>query len=159
VTGAGTDRDATKGQAMIYHLVGAAEWDAGEYRPGSLDVEGFVHLSTGGQLLGTANRFYPGRTDLLVLVVDPAALPDLRWEPPAPGPDGAPYGGAPYGGAPYGGAPHGGAPDLLFPHSYTPLPAVAVVGAHPFPPGPDGRFTVLPAALAESGHWPSRPGG
>lgn len=123
------DGEPVNGEPVICHLVGAAEWRSGTYRPASLDTEGFVHLSTVAQLLGTANRFYPGRTDLLVLLVEPAALPDLRWEAPSPGPAGTT------------------APIGTFPHSYTALPPEAVVAVHPFPAGPDGRFTVLPPDL------------
>ncbi|MGF7233901.1 MAG: DUF952 domain-containing protein [Frankia sp.] len=123
------DVEPVEQNPVICHLVGATEWRSGTYRPASLDAEGFVHLSTVAQILGTANLFYAGRTDLLVLLVDPAALPDLRWEAPSAGPDGA------------------AAPTGRFPHSYTALPADAIVAVHPFPPGPDGRFTTLPPEL------------
>ncbi len=69
----------------LYHLVGSAEWSAaqaaGEYRPASLDREGFIHLSTQAQWVGAANRFYRGRTDLLLLEVDADRLgAEVRFE-------------------------------------------------------------------------------
>lgn len=103
----------------------------GEYRPGasyraaSLGVEGFVHCSDFGTVHLPANRLFAGRTDLLLLVIDPAKLDvPLRWEPGSPpSPDG-----------------------VWFPHIYGPIPPAAVVAVHDFPPTPEGFR--LPAALA-----------
>ena len=69
----------------LYHLVASAEWNAaqtaGEYRPASLEKEGFIHLSTSAQWVGAANRFYRGRTDLLLLEVDAGRLgAEVRFE-------------------------------------------------------------------------------
>jgi uncharacterized protein (DUF952 family) len=133
--------------SMICHLVGQADWAAGAdgYRPASLAAEGFVHFSTPTQALATANRYYRGRTDLLLLVVDPTRLSSpLRYEPPAP-PSAAP---APSAATAVPTAP-GPAPAAtagqLFPHLYGPIDAAAVVAAHPFPADPDGGFSQLPA--------------
>jgi uncharacterized protein (DUF952 family) len=100
------------------------------YRPGepvhapSLDTEGFVHCSDFGTVHLPANRLFAGRTDLLLLEIDPAKLDvPLRWEPGVP-PD-----------------PNG----AWFPHVYGPIPPAAVVGVHEFPPG-DGGFR-LPDTL------------
>jgi uncharacterized protein (DUF952 family) len=113
---------------VILHIADRAEWEraraAGEVRPESLAAQGFVHCSDYGTLHLPANSFYAGRTDLLLLVIDPDQVP-VRWEegdPPVPG---GPW----------------------FPHVYGPIPVSAVVATHGFPPGPDGRFS-LPAALA-----------
>jgi uncharacterized protein (DUF952 family) len=111
---------------MILHICGRDEWPAeSEYRPPSLDTEGFVHCSDYGTVHIPAGMFYAGRTDLVLLVVDPDLLDvPVRWERPD------------------------GEPDLpWFPHVYGPIPERAVVAVHDFPPGPDGVFS-LPAALA-----------
>jgi uncharacterized protein (DUF952 family) len=64
----------------IFHIVSAGEWRAacevGRYAPESLAVEGFVHFSFGYQVAPTANRFYRDRPDLVVVEVDPNALPE-----------------------------------------------------------------------------------
>lgn len=85
-------------------------------RPPSLAAEGFVHLSTPEQVHVPAQALFPGRRDLVLLVVDPARLTDpVRLEPGRP--------------------PH---PDgLLFPHLYGPLPTAAVIAVVPYrPPAP-----------------------
>ena len=70
---------------MIYHILVSYEWeqakDCGFYQPISLDWEGFIHFSTLEQVIGTANRFYRGQTDLLLLEVDETKLSgELRYE-------------------------------------------------------------------------------
>jgi uncharacterized protein (DUF952 family)/GNAT superfamily N-acetyltransferase len=110
---------------VLVHLIEPAAWRAaladGTVRPPSLESAGFVHLSTPDQVQVPAERLYPGRRDLVLLVVDPARLSDLvRFE------DGVP-------------ADPGG---MRFPHLYGPLPVSAVVAVVPYrPPAP---FT-LPA--------------
>ncbi|WP_216212695.1 DUF952 domain-containing protein [Amycolatopsis aidingensis] len=115
---------------MILHICPAADWAAvppgGEYRAASLAEVGFIHCADRGTVHLPANRLFAGRTDLVLLEVDPAGLP-VRWEPgdpPAPG-------------------------EVWFPHVYGPIPRAAVRGVHEFPPGPDGRFR-LPDALTRS---------
>ena len=94
---------------VLVHLIEPAAWraalDEGAVRPPSLGDLGFVHLSTPDQVHLPAERLYPGRRDLALLVVDPARLTDpVRWEP--------------------------GDPDdpesMQFPHLYGPLPTSAV---------------------------------
>ena len=111
----------------LLHLTTRAEWDAahraGRYEAPSLRAQGFIHLSRGAQLLLPAERLYAGRTDLVLLVIDPRRLDaEIRDEP--------------------------GHPDdpasMRFPHLYGALPVDAVVAVLPFAPGPDGRFA-LPA--------------
>jgi uncharacterized protein (DUF952 family) len=69
-----------------------------------------------------ANRLYAGRTDLVLLNVDPDRLSaPVRWEPGVPtDPE-----------------------SMLFPHLYGPLPADAVTSVTPYLPGADGRFSPL----------------
>jgi uncharacterized protein (DUF952 family)/GNAT superfamily N-acetyltransferase len=110
---------------VFVHLIEPADWRAaltgGEVRPLSLGSAGFVHLSTPEQVHLPAERLYPGRRDLVLLVVDPARLADpVRFE------DGVP-------------ADPGG---MQFPHLYGPLPTSAVTAVVPYrPPVP----FVLPA--------------
>ena len=66
---------------LLLHLIPAADWAAARSR-GTLapSGDGFVHLSTAEQAQLPADRLFAGRTDLLVLAVDPAGL-DVRFEP------------------------------------------------------------------------------
>ena len=109
--------------SVLVHLCSADDWQQaqarGELRPDSLDEAGFVHFSAPEQVHLPANRLYAGRTDLVLLCVDPARLPDpVRWEP---GVDTDPE-------------------SMLFPHLYGPLPAAAVISVTPYGPDDDGRF-------------------
>jgi uncharacterized protein (DUF952 family) len=89
---------------------------------GSLDAVGFIHLSTPEQVHLPANRLYTGRTDLVLLRIDPDRLTaPVRWEPGAPtDPD-----------------------SVLFPHLYGPLPVSAVTSVTPYLPEADGSFSPL----------------
>ena len=66
----------------IFHLALADEWRAAEgegaYRRStverSLDEEGFIHCSFAGQVQGTADRYYRGRIDVVLLTIDPSCL-------------------------------------------------------------------------------------
>lgn len=108
---------------VLVHLCGAAEWagaqSSGALTPASLHSVGFMHLSTPQQVHLPANRLYRGRTDLVLLQVDPAKLAaPVRWEPGVPSDPEA----------------------MLFPHLYGPLPVDAVIGVRAYRPGPDGAF-------------------
>jgi len=109
---------------LLVHLCDRAQWEIAcrrtEIRPAP-DV-GFVHLSTQAQVHLPANRLFAGRTDLVLLYLDPDLLGSpLRWEPGVPGdPE-----------------------SMVFPHLYGPLPAAAVVDVGEYRPGPDGTFPQL----------------
>jgi uncharacterized protein (DUF952 family) len=52
-----------------------------EYRPPSLETEGFIHASRPEQIMGVTNRFYRGNPELLLLVLDLRRLhAEVRWE-------------------------------------------------------------------------------
>jgi uncharacterized protein (DUF952 family) len=111
---------------MLVHICASDDWQLakglGVHRPESLEAVGFIHLSTPEQLHLPANRLYAGRTDLVLLHIDPDRLTDpVRWEPGVPAdPE-----------------------SMLFPHLYGPLPADAVTSVTPYRPGPDGWFLPL----------------
>jgi uncharacterized protein (DUF952 family) len=111
---------------VLVHLCSNDEWEIGQnrgaLRPESLATVGFVHLSTPEQVHLPANRLYAGRTDLVLLRIDPARLSSpVRWEPGVPtGPDG-----------------------MVFPHLYGELPVHAVINVTPYLPDATGRFGAL----------------
>ncbi len=112
--------------SRIFHLAADTQWERAQrtgegYAPADFATEGFVHCSTAGQVAATANRYYRGRRDLVLLEIDAGALgPALVWEPG-----------------------RGGCRDL-FPHVYSPIGLDAVVSARAVVPGADGRFADLP---------------
>jgi uncharacterized protein (DUF952 family) len=60
----------------IFHIVDRDAWPAAvdEYRPASLDDEGFVHFSFGEQVGATAEWYYRDVPNLIVVEIDPARL-------------------------------------------------------------------------------------
>jgi uncharacterized protein (DUF952 family) len=89
----------------ILHITTPAAWAeagrTGSVVADSLDTEGFVHCSTRDQLAGTLARHFAGAGELVVLVLDPDAIPAaLRWEESRPG--------------------------ERYPHVYGPIPVAAV---------------------------------
>lgn len=107
----------------LYRLVRAPEWkDAaanGYFDGADHDKrDGFVHLSTAEQVEGTADRFFTGMNDVLLLKLDRDRLNgDLRMEESSGGD--------------------------LYPHLYGAIPLEAVLEADPVPMGPEGRL-ILP---------------
>src|ERR1700675_3398384 len=76
--------------SVIYHIATVADWEQaledGEYTTSSrgrtLAEEGFIHASTAGQVVWVANSYYPGMSDLLLLVIDTAKVGSLlRYDP------------------------------------------------------------------------------
>jgi uncharacterized protein (DUF952 family) len=113
---------------MIYHITSRAAWgearQRGEYRAESLESEGFIHCSTGPQVLPVVEKFYMGQQDLLLLMIDPSLLSsELKWELPS---DGNPPPGVPEGD--------------LFPHIYGPINLNAIVKAVDLTSNPDGNY-------------------
>ena len=116
--------------APAYKLVDRDEWATarkdGAYGGSAVDrADGYIHLSTAEQLAETARRHYAGRSDLLLVTVDIAALaPDVRWE-----------------------ASRGGA---LFPHLYGPLPLSAALAERALSVSTDGAMVFDDGATG----WP-----
>ncbi len=63
---------------LLFHICTKEEWknysSSGYVQPDSLENEGFIHLSTGTQIEGTANDLYNGCEDCILLVIDPLRL-------------------------------------------------------------------------------------
>jgi len=129
VTNEGVDGVGIKG--LIHHLALAADWDRStlDYRGSTLGrtltEEGFVHCSATWQVQGIADAVYRGRSDVVLLTIDPGRLDaEVRIE--------------------------GG-----YPHIYGPVPTRAVISAQAVPLGGDGRLRLdglLPDLLAG---WPA----
>jgi uncharacterized protein (DUF952 family) len=116
---------------FLFHIAEPAAWEhaaeRGAYAPPSLADEGFIHCSTREQVADTANRFYGGRSELILLRIDSTLLDQSpRSEQSAAPVDESEAGTA-------------------FPHLYGPLPLAAVTGSVRWPPGEDGTFR-FPAA-------------
>lgn len=102
----------------IYHLALREPWEAAVARhepyrrstvDASLDEEGFIHCSFHDQVQAVADRFYGGRTDVVLLTIDPSRLGvEVKVE-------------------------NG------YPHIYGPLPIEAVVSVEPVACDKDGR--------------------
>jgi uncharacterized protein (DUF952 family) len=117
---------------MILHIVKRDDWEnaihRGEYAPASLDTEGFIHCSTAAQVVESANLFYRGQTDLMIICVDEGQLTSqLIYEPAVRVADQR--------------------ADGLFPHIYGALNLEAVSQVCEFPCDAEGRF-VLPSAVS-----------
>ena len=108
---------------MIFHITTATAWaDAqllDEYSVFSLIAEGFIHLSTAEQALGSAARYYNDVAGLVLLQVDETrCTADVRWEPPS----------------------HDPTSEARFPHLYGPLNLDAVVDVRPLEKDADECF-------------------
>jgi len=104
----------------IFHITTHDAWEdakaAGRYTADSLQTEGFIHCSEAAQVTWVANMRFKGRTDLILLHVDEAAVgAEVRRENLEGG-------------------------TQLFPHIYGPLPVSAVMAITPMTPSPDGTF-------------------
>ena len=105
---------------LIYKVLSRDLWSAaesaGQFEGAGIDlVDGYIHFSTGGQLIETVEKHFAGQTDLVLVTVNADALnsESLKWEPS-----------------------RGGA---LFPHLYEPLPVSAAESVHDLPLGADGK--------------------
>jgi uncharacterized protein (DUF952 family) len=121
---------------MILHITTHNDWQtaeaAGAYRADSLETEGFIHCSTPEQVIGVANALFHGRSDLVLLCIDPARLdaPLVYEDCYQSGQE--------------------------FPHVYGPLNLNAVVRIVDFPPGASGNFALpeeVEALRADEAVW------
>lgn len=106
---------------MIYHIATRNDWEQALsnqiYFCDSLETEGFIHCSTGQQVVNTANRYFANRTDLCLLLISEAEVSSpLKYESPS-------Y-----------------ATNEKFPHIYSPLEMDAIKQVIPFLPNEDGSF-------------------
>lgn len=105
---------------LIFKIFRRTEWDAfrneGETSGAPVDLaDGFIHLSTAGQVAATAARHFATESDLVLVAVEVEALGRaLKWEPS-----------------------RGGA---LFPHLYAPLRLSDVVWDKSLPLGATGHI-------------------
>lgn len=116
---------------MIYHIATRADWERaqnhGAYRHSSLENEGFIHCSTKEQVVQTANNFFKGQTQLLLLQIDEDQLSsECKYEDPA------------------GKGTHDPKHGLLFPHVYGEINLKAVVAVFDFESDENGEFTLPP---------------
>ena len=112
---------------VIFKIAPDALWseakDAGVFTGAPIDLaDGYIHFSTAEQARETADKYFHGQTNLLLVAVDGEKLGDkLKWEPS-----------------------RGGA---LFPHLYGPLDFSAVLWTKALPVGTDGHH-VFPELAA-----------
>ena len=108
-------------ESRIYHILPESEWlqacAEGMHKPRSLEAEGFIHCSTKKQALHTAKRYFPKRSDLLLLEIRTTELEDvLKYE----------------------------GESELFPHLYTPLDLASVIRVHKLYWEGDDRYCCNP---------------
>lgn len=111
---------------VIYKIVDATEWREairhGQYAGSADDLrDGYIHLSTAGQLAETARKHFKGRPNLMLVAFLGSSLgPNLKWEPSRGGD--------------------------MFPHLYGPLPTSRALWSFVLPLDGDG-FPRLPSNL------------
>jgi len=103
---------------VVYKIVPDALWQqarqTGVFNGAAIDLtDGFIHLSTAGQAVKTAELYFAGQAGLLLVAVDGDVLGEKLLFEPSRGGD-------------------------LFPHLYAPLPLSAVLWEKPLPIGSDG---------------------
>lgn len=70
---------------MIYHVTDKESWaralKTGAYFAASLQTEGFIHTSSAEQVKGVLERYYAGKTGLILLHIDESKLlAPLKYE-------------------------------------------------------------------------------
>ncbi len=110
-------------KSMIYHITTLQAWKQAKseeaYTADSFNSEGFIHCSTADQVQATANRFFHGRQDLVMLHIDDLMLGSvLKYENLEGGGE-------------------------LFPHLYAVLPLNAIRKVQTLLPNADGSFEII----------------
>lgn len=118
---------------MILHITLRQDWQAAakadEYRAASLQSDGFIHCSTVEQVVDTANLFFRGRENLVLLCIDENRLnAALKYEDPT-------------------GSGHDPGVGPVFPHVYGPINRDAIRQVVEFPCRTDGSFALPPEIL------------
>ncbi|TKX35058.1 DUF952 domain-containing protein [Halorubrum sp. CGM5_25_10-8B] len=98
---------------QIVHALSQSDWQSfqkhGEYRPSSLETQGFVHCSKPGQIVVVADANHSDSDEMVLLLLDESGLDSpVRYETSS---DGA----------------------SVFPHVYGPLTLDGVIDSFPFP--------------------------
>lgn len=116
-------------ESMLYRIAEPADWEraqaTGFFASADLSAEGFIHSSERQQILETARRYYPGRTDLLLLALDEQVLAaagvrvEREWV---------------------------ASRQEHFAHIFGPVPLAAVLQAYAFAPDASGAFQ-LPESI------------
>lgn len=70
---------------MIFHVTTKSDWQKaihnGFYESPTLQTEGFIHNSTAAQVSGVLERYYKGKTDLVLLHINEQKLTaELKYE-------------------------------------------------------------------------------
>lgn len=70
---------------MIYHIVTEQDWrrhrNESDFVPADYHREGFIHCCTAAQLAGVRERYFKGKTGLVLLHLDEAKLKaELKYE-------------------------------------------------------------------------------
>src|SRR3546814_19500427 len=105
-------------ELFAYKILTREQWDTlradGVFEGAPVDLaDGYIHLSTQAQTAETVTKHFAGQCDLILAMVDLAAVGDkVQWAVSRGGP--------------------------LFPHLYGPLPFTAVVTTAVLRLGPDG---------------------
>jgi len=103
----------------VYKIVASDLWrtaeDSGVFAGAGIDLDdGFIHLSTGPQARRTAQLYFAGQDNLVLVAADAASLGKaLKYEPSRDGD--------------------------LFPHLYASLPLTSVLWVQPLSLGADGN--------------------
>ena len=77
-------------KVFIYHITHRQAWEQarqlGCYHGDTLATEGFIHCSTRDQVGRTADRYFRGQSDLVLLCIDPGRVDaEIRYETSAGG--------------------------------------------------------------------------